>query len=197
MASAGQFAIIFTISLGKSFLAIDRNTIKSFISVVLAVNCAPTNSELSDAIELQMNTDELQSNHHHHQLADASGHMASINSVPVGKRDYMTEGILLGKRNYHTEGILLGKRDYPTEGILLGKRQYPTEGIMIGKREYPTEGIMIGKREYPTEGIMIGKREYPTEGIMIGKREYPTEGILLGKRNFRFFAPKSSASIRH
>ena len=89
---------------------------------------------------------------------------------------------------------MLMQRRMPVEGILLGRRAFPGEGILLGKRAYPTEGILLGKRAYPTEGILLGKRRYPSEGILLGKRSYPTEGILLGKRNFRFFAPKSTAT---
>jgi hypothetical protein len=146
MASPIYLFVVFTISLCKIYISIYIEIISNiiFFLVVITINCAPTNSEASDAVEFNMNADESQS---------------------INKREYPTEGILLGKR-YPTEGILLGKR-YPTEGILLGKR-YPTEGILLGKR-YPTEGILLGKR-YPTEGILLGKR-YPTEGILIGKRD--------------------------
>jgi len=138
--------------------------------VLLSTICAPT---YPDAVDLQMNVDELTS------------YAGNLNN------HFLPHKYSENKRDYPTEGILLGKRDYPTEGILLGKREYPTEGILLGKRDYPTEGILLGKRDYPTEGILLGKREYPTEGILLGKREYPTEGILLGKRNLRFFAPQT------
>jgi len=140
-------------------------------SIILTINCAPTKSEASDAVEFNMNAEE---------------------------KSYNNDQTDLSNQNLPVERFPLPKREYPTEGILLGRREYPTEGILLGRREYPTEGILLGRREYPTEGILLGKRDYPTEGILLGKREYPTEGILLGKRNFRFFAPpKSSGWANH